>query len=480
MTPANTAWGVGCLVLFLLPFAGAGVVTAVLALQRAAAGNWQEALFLGLFALTFGGVGIGGIVAGLAGSRKLKEQAALEARYPGQPWLWRRDWASGRIIDVGRSKAVSALMFTLLWNLVGLPAGYFGVRAALTEGNHAALVGLLFPVVGAGLLVWAARATIRYRKYGISHLQLSTIPGIIGRSLAGAVSVPGSVLPPDGFRATLSCIRRVTTGSGDSRSTAEHILWQDERKVQGTVARIPAGTVTNIPVAFRLPADATVTDGSNPRNAVIWRLQLSAAVPGVDYDAAFEVPVFRTAATDLPPTPEEERLAREGPPAVYEQPPASRIVVTTNRRGTEVVFPAARNPGAATGLTLFLALWLGAIGFQLYLGVPAALPIVSGIFGALILIGVLDLWLGVSQVNVDAGELSVATGYLYPGRARTVAALEIADVAAVMGMRSGRVPYYDVTVIRKNGRKIRAGRSVRDKREAEWLAAVIRKALGLT
>jgi hypothetical protein len=39
--------------------------------------------------------------------------------------------------------------------------------------------------------------------------------------------------------------------------------------------------------------------------------------------------------------------------------------------------------------------------------------------------------------------------------------------------------YYDVVIRRKDGKKTTAGRSVRDKREAEWLAATIKKALGI-
>jgi hypothetical protein len=50
----------------------------------------------------------------------------------------------------------------------------------------------------------------------------------------------------------------------------------------------------------------------------------------------------------------------------------------------------------------------------------------------------------------------------------------------MIGMRSGRVSYYDIVILRKNGKKIRAGRSVGDKREAEWLAGTIREAVGLS
>ncbi|MEO7137244.1 MAG: hypothetical protein ABI037_05985 [Gemmatimonadales bacterium] len=53
--------GFGCVVLFLLPFAAIGAVTAVMAVQRAAGRNWTEALFFGLFGLTFGGVGFGAL-----------------------------------------------------------------------------------------------------------------------------------------------------------------------------------------------------------------------------------------------------------------------------------------------------------------------------------------------------------------------------------------------------------------------------------
>ncbi|MGZ8398359.1 MAG: hypothetical protein ACXWWN_04905 [Gemmatimonadales bacterium] len=469
----------GCIVLFLLPFAAVGAFTAVTAVQRAAARNWTEALFLGLFAVTFGGVGFGGIAATLVGRRKLKEQAALEANHPDKPWLWRSDWASGRIVDSGRVTMFTAWVFAALWNLVSFPTGFLGVRAAIQEGKPAALLALLFPLVGMALVVWAVRATLRYRKYGVSRLELSTIPGVVGRTLTGMVRAPASMQPEEGFEVILSCVRRVTTRSGKNSSTSETILWQDERLVRGEPSRTAAAMETHIPVAFRLPADAEPCDGTDSNNRVLWRLRLSATVPGVDYEAQFEVPVFRTSASDQPLSAEEERIT--GKPLAgtdYEQPADSRIVVTSNRRGTEVLFPAARNPGVATSVTFLLLIWLGCIGLQLYFRAPLVFPILTGLVGVLILISVLDLWLGVSRVTVDAGTLTWATGYLVPGRERTLHASEIADVITSIGMRAGTTVYYDVTVVRKTGKKVKVGSSLRNKREAEWLAGRIKKALG--
>jgi hypothetical protein len=201
-------------------------------------------------------------------------------------------------------------------------------------------------------------------------------------------------------------------------------------------------------------------------------------VPGVDYESRFDVPVFRTPASDLPLSSEEERLTQD-PLAEreYQQPADSRIVVTSNRRGTEVLFPAARNPGAAISLTVALLLWWGTIALQLYFRAPIVFPIITGLFGLLILIGVLDLWLGVSRVTVDAGTLTWATGYIFPGRERTVDVSEIADVTASIGMQAGTTLYYDVAVVRRSGKKIKVGRSIRDKREAEWLAGRIKGAI---
>jgi hypothetical protein len=478
LKPPNTTSAMACLVLFLLPFAAVGAVTAVLAAQRAASGNWQEALFFGLFALTFGGVGFGGIAAVLAGRRKLKAQAALEARHPDSPWLWRSDWASGRIVDSSRATMFAAWIFAVFWNLVSFPTGFLGVRAAIHEGKPAALLALLFPLVGSGLLVWAVRSTLRYRKYGVSRLELSTVPGVIGRTLIGTVRAPASMQPDGGFQATLSCVRQVTTRSGKNTSTSESILWQEERRILGEPSRTAAAMETHIPVAFRLPADAEACDDTNPNNRVLWRLQLSASVPGVDYESRFEVPVFRTSASDQPLSTDEERLTQDPlAGAQYQQPADSRIVVTSNRRGTEVMFPAARNPGAATSLAFFLLLWLGCIALQMYFRAPVVFPIITGLFGVLILIGVLDLWLEVSRVTVDAGNLTWATGYLFPGRDRTLGASEIADVTASIGMQAGATLYYDVVVLRKSGKKIKLGRSLCYKHEAEWLAQTIKNGL---
>ena len=98
--------------------------------------------------------------------------------------------------------------------------------------------------------------------------------------------------------------------------------------------------------------------------------------------------MFRTAASDAPATDAERAAAAAAlVPADYRQPAGSRIQVTTNRRGTEIDFPPARNPGFAIGLTVFVGIWVGAIGFMVAVHAPIFFPIVFGAFGLLLGVG---------------------------------------------------------------------------------------------
>jgi hypothetical protein len=60
-----------------------------------------------------------------------------------------------------------------------------------------------------------------------------------------------------------------------------------------------------------------------------------------------------------------------------------------------------------------------------------------------------------------------------------VPAVELKDIVLKIGMQSGDRLWYDLYAVRTNGRKLDVGGGIRDKREAEWIAAQLRRALGL-
>ncbi len=52
-------------------------------------------LFLGIFALSHGGVGLALMTGATIGIRQSRRQIRLEKRWPGEPWKWRTDWERG-------------------------------------------------------------------------------------------------------------------------------------------------------------------------------------------------------------------------------------------------------------------------------------------------------------------------------------------------------------------------------------------------
>src|SRR5207244_10890155 len=102
-----------------------------------------------------------------------------------------------------------------------------------------------------------------------------------------------------------------------------------------------------IPVMFQIPSDAAETNVSNMRDAIQWKLHAHADLPGVNYDAEFDVPVFRT----------KDSAPGRDPPQTVDAPKNPTIrVQPTNAGGMEFVFPAARTPAVAAGVTLIFLL----------------------------------------------------------------------------------------------------------------------------
>jgi hypothetical protein len=156
--------------------------------------------------------------------------------------------------------------------------------------------------------------------------------------------------------------------------------------------------------------------------------------------------------------------------------PRSAIAVTREGGALVIVFPAARNPSMALGMTAFSMLWTGAIVFMVGMRAPWFFPVVFGLFDVLISWIVLTLWLEVIRVRVDASGVAIASGLVTPGPARVYT--QVKDVRVAIGMTSGTTAWYDLKLVLANGREVAAGGGIRHKREAEWIAAQMLAALG--
>jgi hypothetical protein len=369
---------------------------------------------------------------------------------------------------------VQSWIFAVAWNLVSAPILYFVPKAIAQQ--RLAILGLLFPLAGVGLLVRAIRETLRRFEFGVTWFEMVGTPVVIGREFHGNIHARFPHGADHGVRLKLSCVNRVVTGSGKSESVNERILWREEKDVSpGQICPGPLGSL--IPVSFSVPWNALQSDGSNPRNSILWLLEADADVPGVDYKDMFELPVFRTKET--PANPETE--TRTDNP-VGSAPLRPTVVVNVTPEGTQFFFPPARNKGFALGLTTFSTIWTGVLAVMIVLHAPVIFPIAFGFFDLLLLMGAAQLWMGTSRVVINSTNVRVQSGFFGGGKWREFPKSQILDIQAVITAQQGGAsgtPYYDIRLLQTEHQNVTLGRTLRDKDEAEWLVAEMKKALQL-
>ena len=289
----------GCVVLFLLPFAAVGGVMGVMCGRRVMEGNWKEAGLFFVFAFIFGAVGFGGLAATLLGWRKQKALAAIKAANPDSPWLWREDWAAGMVESTNRGRLATMWVFAVFWNLISWTITIAFAMQGVWKQQRAAYFVWLFPLLGAAFLGYAIYLTVQWRKFGKSTFKMISVPGVIGGKLAGAIETSVKVKPADGFEVRLMCINEVSTGYGRNRRTTQDTVFEINKSHVHDLLETSSGRC-GIPVLFDIPQDAQESNSGTTRNFYFWRLEAMARVPGVDYVAQFEVPVFKIAPA-VPP-----------------------------------------------------------------------------------------------------------------------------------------------------------------------------------
>ncbi|HUM04310.1 MAG TPA: hypothetical protein VLT90_02545 [Terriglobales bacterium] len=467
--------GVVLFCLFALPFAGFGLFALVTAIGQIISGTGKSPWLGTIFGLVFCGVGFGLIFAVIFGGRMVKQQQRAQAEHPAEPWLWREDWAQGRIQSNTRSGMIEAWIFAALWNAVSAPVLVFLPQEAAKK--PVAYIALVFPVAGVFLLVRAIRFTLAYSEFGRTYFEMSPVPGMIGGELKGTIQTRFPHTPQHGIQLHLTCVNRTVSGSGNSRSTWEKILWRAETQLSaGQLYASPMGA--SIPVHFHIPWDAKASDSTNPSDVTLWQLEAAADVPGVDYHDIFEVPVFRTARTPASPPLE----GSEATTTAITRPTTETIKIASTAAGTEFFFPAARNKGFAASTSVFSLIFASATVFLVVFHAPLIFPIAFGVFTLLLFYITVQMWFGTTRVGIGNGELLLQDGYAGRGKIRRFAFAELESITSRITSQQGGgtgTPYYDIELNLGSGRKVTLGRTIRNKQEVDWLVEEMRRLTGL-
>lgn len=155
-------------------------------------------------------------------------------------------------------------------------------------------IGVLIGIGLSGRFTWLAWRLIRF---GRSVFEMAEIPGVVGGTLGGLIHTRVHIPAGGGFRVQLQnrLRQRVVRRHGNRtvHTIVESTLWEDEIWVERETLEADR-TRSAIPVYFEIPYECKPTSNTDPMNQFLWKLKVVSELPGVDYQAEFEVPVFRT------------------------------------------------------------------------------------------------------------------------------------------------------------------------------------------
>jgi hypothetical protein len=464
------------LILFGTPFAGFGLLAAVQGVRKLSAGNTRDGWFLCLFGLVFCTVGFGLMAVSVFARKKAQQTAELRARFADKPWLIRPDWAAGEIKSSGKGQIAILWFMGLVFCGVGFSMLFFAILPELHKGGYGALIMLVFPLAGLCMLSAAIYQTLRQMKYGAVRFKMKSVPGIIGGVLIGDVRIPAHFQPQAGIALRLCCVRRVVTGSGKNRSVSEHVYWEDEKHLGDNLPRTGLDEY-DVPVFFKIPAGSRQTDDAQPDDQIIWRLTATSKQPGIGFRADFEVPVFQI-TDEVIGDMADPTAALQVPAAQVVRDEHSRIQVNDVSGGREFYFPAARNVVNVVGFTAMSLVWTAFTLAAFLLMKSLVFEIIFGLVNVLLVLGCFDMWFRASRVTINSTSVRATKHWLFLGPTRTVDAGDIANFDLKVGMTSGRTVFYNVQLIRRDGKKITVGSGIPSRLEADLLAKEMNQALG--
>lgn len=230
--------------------------------------RWAQVAFGGIFLLMFCGFGGVAMWASLKASKPVDE-IRKEATLNGIS-----------------SKEKNGFWFVFLFGSVFFIIGFFTFILALPEiidkGNYAALLTLLFVVVGGGIMSYALINQRRYKLIGPTPLFLDPLPGALGGQIGGQFTIQ-SRSQDTPIKIVLSCKRQVKSG----KNTNTKLIWQES--MQGYIKSTARGM--NVQFLFDCPDNLPDSNSSS----VFWEVraesELNLGAKSIKFQRNWDIPV---------------------------------------------------------------------------------------------------------------------------------------------------------------------------------------------
>lgn len=422
-----------------------------------------------------------------------------------RPWEVRDEWTDPEISSEQSPQNTSSgawrtLLIGPLLAIVGGGIAWLGLYRMDPSDSWIGpvLIGTIFVIAGIGVMARSVYLLLRHRRFGETTFEMDTFPGVLGGPLCGTLhtGVRAADAPDGGIRVKLSCYRRQVSGAGETRSVSRHTIWRDEKLV--TPRPAADGEMLDVPVAFDIPPEPPASTPARKEERIMWRIEASASLPGVDYASDVEVPVFPVKPDD---TISLDRYTRHE--IGYDEDTPLSDGITLRRPAPDrlqLTFGRARRPGSAALLTVLGLGFMGGAVFTIGAG-GVILGLILLLLGILTSWGAYVYWTYRSEVDVGPQGIEVRAGppgfkkttripcesftevRLHPGAGYTMWLSHSGDgIVTEGGQRMKRIlqgiGVYDLLqrMAPTEQEGAVAARMLTDHQEAEWLASQIEEA----
>ncbi len=366
--------------------------------------RWGLLGFKSIFLFVFGGFGLGLLV--YTWTRPKAKDPSL-AQYQDAPWLLNDAWQTPSIRSESKAAMWGAWVFAAFWNAIAAVTPFMAYEEVVENRNYLALIALLFPLVGLGLLTWAVRRTLEWRRFGPAPVMLDPFPGSIGGHVGGTIDLN---LPYDStakFRLTLTNLYSYVSGNGKNRSRKEEAKWQDELVAHAE----PGGKGTHLSFRFDVPEGLDESDAAQKGDGYyIWRVNLRAELPGTDIDRDYEIPVYATARQSRYLSDRAVQRSRHEQDTISDARVRDVVRIQHGPMGKSVFYPVGRHLGPNLAGTLIGAVFAVAGWFLVVHEGQTVFGSIFGGAGALVALAAFYMMtnsLEVSQGGADRRFLSV-------------------------------------------------------------------------
>jgi hypothetical protein len=266
------------------------------------------------------------------------------------------------------------------------------------------------------------------------------------------------------------------------------VLHQQSQTLDGPPNDL-GGTETDIPIRFRIPADAELSTHSDGRRDIVWRLEVRRKSGLVGYFARFDVPIGVADSGEPTLLPCPEPAVPPGAGVEHRTQPREAGITCRRLEDGALRLRLAAGRRKPIGLTLIGLVLSGvAVGFFLA-PTPGLMRIITFAGGSLVLLpaAFLDyiavwLWLVSQEVTVRGSSVVMRQGIGPCHWGRTFEARDIAEIRCKIDGSSSSsngpaLTYYGIQLQARDGKSAWLASNITDGGYAAWLTDEIQNAL---